>query len=84
MRKSINKVGDLLKAKKWTTWAKQVTIKGLEENIVAMSSKPNDGSQFKSLITNKYNDIENWKSQLNIPNVHLVQTTEIHKVEKEK
>ena len=49
-----------------------------------LSSKLDDGSQLKSLISKKHNEIENLKSHLKIPNVHLVKTTKIHQVEKEK
>ena len=39
LRESLNKGGDLLKAEKWKTWAKKVTIKELEEKIVNLSAK---------------------------------------------
>ena len=71
----------LLKLEEWSTREKQVTIKELEEKIVALISNPNDGQQIKYLIETKYNEIYNLKKQLKIPNVHPVQTTEIRKVE---
>ena len=35
-------------------------------------------------MSNKDNEIENLKIQLNIPTMYLVQTTKIHQVEREK
>ena len=84
LKEALNKVGDLLKAEKWTTRTKKVIIKELEDKIVTLSSNPSDGSQIKSLITTKDNEISNLKKQLKIPNVHLVQTIELKMVEQEK
>ena len=53
LRESLNKVGYLLKVEKWTTKSKEMIIKELEDKIVSLSSKPDDGSQFKSLIEKK-------------------------------
>ena len=80
LREYLNKVGYILKDEKLTTRAKQVTTKELEEKMVNLSAKPDDGSQFKSLITKKDNEIFNLKSQLRIPNVHQIQTFEIQQV----
>ena len=49
-----------------------------------MGSKPDDGSQIKSLIATKDNEIANLKKQLKIPNVHPVQTVEIKQVQNKK
>ena len=59
-----------------------MTIKDIEDKIVKLSAKPSDDSQLKSLIFKKDNENKNLKNQLKIPNVHLVQTVEIHQVEK--
>ena len=40
LKEYLNKVSDLLKAKKWTSIGKQVTIKEIEGNIVKLSAKP--------------------------------------------
>ena len=80
LREYLNKVGYILKDEKLTTRAKQVTTTELEEKMVNLSAKPDDGSQFKSLITKKDNEIFNLKSQLRIPNVHQIQTFEIQQV----
>ena len=37
LRDSLNKVGDILKEESWTTRSKHVTIKELEDKIVALS-----------------------------------------------
>ena len=78
--KSLTKLGDILKYEKWTTRENKVTIMDTEEKILNLREKPDDGSQFKSLITKKYNEIFNLKSQLRIPNVHQIQTFEIQQV----
>lgn len=64
IRESLKKVGYLLKYEKCTTIAKQVTIKELEEKIVNLSAKLDGGSQFKALISKKYNEIANLKRKL--------------------
>ena len=79
LKESINKVKVLLKAKKSTMRENQVTIKELEETIVDVGSKLDDGSQVNSLIATKDNETVNLKNQLKIPNVHRAQTTEINK-----
>ena len=55
MKESLNKVRYLLKLEKWITKEKQFTIKELEEKLVPLSSEPDDGPQFKSLIATKDN-----------------------------
>lgn len=49
-----------------------MTIKELEDKIASLSAKPNDESQFKSLIGKNDSEIANLKIQLKIPNVHRV------------
>ena len=80
----MNKVGEILKAEKWKTRAKQVTIKEIEEKIVKWTAKLGDDSQFKYLIVKNDNEIVNLKNQQNIPTIHPVQTVEIHHVAKYK
>ena len=57
LRESLRKVEDILKEYKWTTRSKKVTFKEMEKKIVALSSKPDDGSQFKSIIDKNDNEI---------------------------
>ena len=82
--KSLTKLGDILKYEKWTTRKNKVTIIDIEEKILNLRGKPDDGSQFKSLIERKDTEIAELKSHLKIPNIHLIQTIEIHQLEREK
>ena len=66
MKKVLNKVGDTLKVETWTTIANKEKVKDLEEKIVSLSSNPYDGSQIKSPIGTKVNDISKLKKELNV------------------